>query len=344
MNQDIASGLIETLPLPVLVIDTDERISAMNEHAVRLIGDHMRGRSYIAALRQPNLLDKVAAVLATGEAQSGRYLDREAGRDTIYQVVIRPSPLGTVVSFVDQTAHEDVGQLRRDFVANVSHELRTPLTALMGFIETLRGVAKSDPVAQDRFLTIMEHEASRMTRLVDDLLSLSRVEAEGRVRPKDSVELSEVLTLTLANLDPVLTKSGVTVDVDDQSDGAVVLGDASQLRQVVSNLLENAAKYGKPEGNINVSISGPEHDPTLRLPTIRLSVQDDGAGIEEHHLPRLTERFYRVDSHRSRAVGGTGLGLAIVKHIINRHRGRLMIESAPGEGTTFSVILPIATA
>lgn len=341
MTPELASSLFETIPMPIILIGTDQTIAAMNQPAERLVGGHMRGRHYITALRQPNLLDKIERTIETGESQHARYLGREAERETIYQVQISSCPLGAVLAFTDKTADEDIGQLRRDFVANVSHELRTPLTALSGFIETLRGPAKSDPIAQDRFLSIMDHEAGRMTRLVDDLLSLSRVEAEGRVRPTEPVVLSNVLSETISNLEPVLDQAGATLDIDDQSNGAAVAGDTNQLRQVVSNLIENAAKYGKRDGTIHLTITPPTHEPQLRAEGIRLVVRDEGQGIAPHHLARLTERFYRVDSHRSREVGGTGLGLAIVKHIINRHRGRLQIDSVEGEGSIFSVILPV---
>jgi len=340
MHVDTTAALFETIPVPLVLIGKDQTVEAMNAPAQRLIGPHMLGRHYITALRQPNLLDKVEEVIKQGEARNARFLGRDAGRDTVFQVHIARCPLGVVLSFKDKTADEDIGQLRRDFVANVSHELRTPLTALSGFIETLKGAAKSDPAAQERFLGIMEREAGRMTRLVDDLLSLSRVEAEGRVRPSEQVGLSALVSATIANLEPVIDQAGAQVDVDDQSNGALVLGDQNQLRQVVSNLVENAAKYGRKDGNIFISLTAPSHEAALRSQGLRLIVRDNGPGIAPHHLARLTERFYRVDSHRSREVGGTGLGLAIVKHIINRHRGRLQIDSVEGEGTIFTVVLP----
>ncbi len=340
MTPETVSALFETIPVPIVLIAPDQTVSVMNEPAERLIGGHMKGRHYITALRQPNLLDKVEQVLRDGETADARFLGREAGRDTVYQVHIASAPLGVVLSFKDKTADEDIGQLRRDFVANVSHELRTPLTALSGFIETLRGAAKTDPVAQERFLSIMDKEAGRMTRLVDDLLSLSRVEAESRVRPSDPVDVSTLVAATIANLEPVLDQSGTQIHVDDQSQGSMVLGDQNQLRQVLSNLIENAAKYGHKDGNIYITLTAPSHEVALRAEGIRLIIRDDGPGIAPHHLARLTERFYRVDTHRSREIGGTGLGLAIVKHIINRHRGRLQIDSVEGEGAIFTVVLP----
>ncbi|MBU2358619.1 MAG: two-component sensor histidine kinase, partial [Alphaproteobacteria bacterium] len=247
-----------------------------------------------------------------------------------------------VLTFEDRTAAEAVGQLRRDFVANVSHELRTPLTALQGFIETLRGAARNDAVARERFLGIMERETARMTHLVDDLLSLSRVEENERMRPAAAVDLGALVAATLADLEPVIAASGVTVTLTDDSERALVRADANQLRQVIGNLIENAVKYGASGGVLNVTLDAVTQHRVLRGDGVALHVQDRGPGIAQHHIPRLTERFYRVDTHRSRALGGTGLGLAIVKHIVNRHRGRLLIDSTLGQGTTFTVILPTA--
>ena len=235
---------------------------------------------------------------------------------------------------------EEAGAQRRDFVANVSHELRTPLTALLGFIETLQGAAKNDPEAQARFLSIMEREASRMNRLVQDLLSLNRVETEKRVRPSETIDLSKQVRGATHALEQLCKESGVTLACVGLESPAHVLGDADQLSQVATNLLENAIKYSGEGSTVTVSIERDDDNAMLRQPAVILSVQDTGDGIDPVHIPRLTERFYRVDTHRSREQGGTGLGLAIVKHIVDRHRGRLRIESALGEGSTFRVVLP----
>jgi two-component system phosphate regulon sensor histidine kinase PhoR len=293
------------------------------------------------ALRQPLLLDAVESVYRDAEPRETRYVSREAGRDTTYLARIARADAVVVISFEDQTALQDVGQLRRDFVANVSHELRTPLTALLGFIETLRGAAKDDLAARERFLGIMEREAGRMARLVDDLLSLSRVEVEERVRPSQTVDLGAIVQSTLAELQPVLETAGVKATVTDDSGAQGVRGDAGQLRQVIGNLIENAAKYGAKGGVVEIMISAPGPMAPLRDTGIMLRIIDKGDGIAAHHIPRLTERFYRADTHRSREVGGTGLGLAIVKHIVNRHRGRLQFESKLGQGTTVTVYLPL---
>jgi two-component system phosphate regulon sensor histidine kinase PhoR len=217
-------------------------------------------------------------------------------------------------------------------VANVSHELRTPLTALLGFIETLRGAARDDAVARERFLGVMEREAARMNRLVSDLLQLSRVEAAERVRPADPVDLAQVLAMTLTAVRPLAEAAGVEL-VFDAPGSLVVPGDADQLTQVFQNLIENAVKYGGAGKRVTITLSQGDRG-------AEVAVRDLGEGIAAIHIPRLTERFYRVDSHRSREKGGTGLGLAIVKHIVNRHRGRLVIDSSEGKGSTFTVILP----
>ena len=227
--------------------------------------------------------------------------------------------------------------MRRDFVANVSHELRTPLTALSGFIETLGGAARDDAAARDRFLAIMAREAGRMNRLVQDLLHLSRVEAAERVRPTTRIDLQKVLATTLGSLRPLADDAGVRLEVEGETGPLPLLADQDQMIQVLSNLIENAVKYGGAGGVVTLRLT---RDALPGGPAIRVDVIDRGEGIDPVHLPRLTERFYRVDGHRSREKGGTGLGLAIVKHIVNRHRGRLRIDSTVGKGSVFSVLLP----
>jgi len=231
-------------------------------------------------------------------------------------------------------------------VANVSHELRTPLTSMMGFIETLRGPAKDDVAARERFLAIMDGEAGRMHRLIEDLLSLSRVEDKERIRPRTTVVLNSLIGDVLAAMAPMAAAAGVSFVQDLPDVPVAVLGDAEQLGQVLRNLLENAIKYGVKAGagTVTLRLGLPEPQPMLRQRGVRLSVIDSGEGIAPHHIPRLSERFYRVDSHRSREVGGTGLGLAIVKHIITRHRGQLRITSVQGEGAEFMVFLPVDDA
>lgn len=300
------------------------------------------GRHFVTVLRQPALVDAVERCIEDGQGRQSRFLASEGDRDVTYDVTLR-CVAGTgllIVTFQDVTHHAQAGQMRRDFVANVSHELRTPLTSLMGFIETLSGPARDDPAARDRFLQIMQTEAGRMNRLVGDLLSLSRVEAEERMRPTNQINLAEVLRTTLRNLNPLAVEADVTLRADLGTEPLMILGDADQLLQVFTNLVENAIKYGGEGRPVDIGCEVSLRDPMLRGPSVRITVRDHGPGIPSHHIPRLTERFYRADSHRSRALGGTGLGLAIVKHILNRHRGRLKITSEEGQGASFCVILP----
>jgi len=342
-----AARVIEAMPLPCLLVDTSERIYAANADALTLLGQGLVGRNFVTMLRQPALLDAIEKSLADKRPRVAQYQTNDGAQDTLFRVNCRwvegagAQAAGAVlICFEDITHLEQAGQMRRDFVANVSHELRTPLTALMGFIETLRGPARGDEVARDRFLDIMETEAGRMNRLVGDLLSLSRVEGEERVRPTEEITLTEVLTSTLHSLRPVADDAGVTLEPNFGDVPVRMTADADQIKQVFTNLVENAIKYGGAGGRVTLRLSYVPRDPALRGPSTRVQVIDYGPGIDPVHLPRLTERFYRADSHRSRELGGTGLGLAIVKHIINRHRGRLRVESDLGEGAVFTVILP----
>lgn len=336
-------ALLAALPVPTLAIGADERIIALNPHAQDLLGLEAVGRHFITILRQPALVEAVELCLQDTTARIAKYLGSDAGRDTTFEVhlhrVDARAPL--ILSFQDVTERAEAGQMRRDFVANVSHELRTPLTSLMGFIETLRGAARDDPEARGRFLSIMSDEAGRMNRLVGDLLSLSRVEATERVRPTEQLDLAGIVSTTLRNLKPLAREANVDLSIDLGAHPMPVLGDADQLLQVFTNLIENAIKYGGNAQTVTIKAEVLADDPTVRAAAARISVTDQGPGIAPEHLPRLTERFYRADNHRSRAMGGTGLGLAIVKHILNRHRGRLKITSQQGQGACFSVTLPL---
>jgi two-component system phosphate regulon sensor histidine kinase PhoR len=245
-----------------------------------------------------------------------------------------------LMTFHDQTPLRRVEEMRADFVANASHELRTPLAALSGFIDTLQGPAKDDVKARERFLGIMHAQATRMARLIDDLLSLSRVELSAHVRPDTLVDILPIIRQVGDGLEPLAAERGVKVEVDLPETPVVIAGDREELLRVFENLIENALKYGASGGKVMVSVhSANTPDGT---PEIRVSVRDFGPGIAPEHLPRLTERFYRVDVGDSRAQGGTGLGLSLVKHILNRHRGRLLIESIPKNGATFTAAFPPA--
>jgi len=334
--------VIAALPMPAIAIAPSEQIIALNDPAEKLLGMPAMGRHFVTALRQPSVVEAVEKCLAEGAQVSANFLTRENGNDTTHTVSVRQ--VGTtgiaLLTFQDISMVTEAGQMRRDFVANVSHELRTPLTALMGFIETLQGPAKDDTAARGRFLGIMQKETERMNRLVADLLSLSRVEAEERVRPTSRVDVVAILSLTMRNLSPLAVEADVALVADIPKVPVMMTADADQLQQVFTNLIENAIKYGGEGKHVYVTLSVHDRVKALRAPAVMIDVRDEGRGIDPRHLPRLTERFYRADDHRNRSLGGTGLGLAIVKHILNRHRGRIKIRSKLGEGAEFKVILP----
>jgi len=240
----------------------------------------------------------------------------------------------------DLTPLRQVEQMRADFVANASHELRTPLASLSGFIDTLQGSARDDAQARERFLGIMKAQAHRMARLIDDLLSLSRIELNAHLRPEKEVDLVAVLCQVADGLQTLADDRGVDIRITAPSSPLLVLGERDELIRVVENLVENALKYAASGKRVEIGLTSNELAGGKR--EARIAVQDHGPGIAPEHLPRLTERFYRVDVAESRAQGGTGLGLALVKHILNRHGGRLIIESVPGQGATFTAHLPLA--
>lgn len=354
------AGFLDGVPLPMLAVDREARVIAANPPAIAMLGPKLVNRPFVTVLRHPAIvqavdwaLDPTAVPAPAADpalpAPPEHVVTLRAqfaadGRDILAEVTVAPLPTGfgrgASIALVDRSVAEEGELMRRDFVANVSHELKTPLTAMIGFIETLRGPARDDARARDRFLDIMEREAGRMNRLISDLLSLSRVQAEERRRPSGEVDLPGLLNSVLATLAPRAEAAGVVVRTDGLDQPLRLPGDADQLTQVFQNLIENALKYGGSGGSLRVTLAHVPHEAVLRGPGWAVSIEDCGEGIEEQHLPRLTERFYRVDPHRSREQGGTGLGLAIVKHIVNRHRGRLRIESRRGEGSRFTVILP----
>ncbi|MEM1101887.1 MAG: ATP-binding protein [Pseudomonadota bacterium] len=335
-------AVVGALCLPAVIVGQGKRVLVMNAASRELLGHNATGAHYTFILRQPSATAALEQTLSDGAARTARIDLSVGGEPSAFTIDItplaaEPSP-GVLLVFRDVSGEEGLGQMRRDFVANVSHELRTPLTALSGFIETLRGPARGDAAATDRFLGMMEVEAERMRRLVQDLLSLSRVESEARLRPEARVELTEALREAVETVRHAMKDHAAELSLDLPEGEVWINGDRDQLMQVARNLLENAIKYGA--GEVEVAMSLPEREPAMRGPAVLLDIRDNGEGIEPHHLPRLTERFYRIDTHRSREQGGTGLGLAIVKHIVSRHRGRLRISSVRGEGSVFTVVLP----
>ena len=345
-TEPVERRILDELPDPVILLNASRNIISANQAARKLFNITEMGRDLTIALRHPAVLDAVDASLAGGTPDPVEF-ELVAGVPVTFevQVVAVPRPndedgVRVVILLHDVTGTKRVDEVRADFVANVSHELRSPLAALAGFIETLSGPAKDDPAAREKFLGIMSNEAQRMTRLIEDLLSLSRVEANEHIRPEDEVEIETVIGEVVDAYSNRCTESGNSIDVDLPDDLPSVLGDHDQLSQVFQNLIDNALKYGGPGKPVRVTASPVERLPESGTHGVAVSVQDQGDGIPTDHIPRLTERFYRVDKARSRGLGGTGLGLAIVKHIVSRHRGHILIESTPDSGSTFTVTVP----
>ena len=337
----VAEALLAHVPDPVILVDRRTLVVEANPAARALLPALHQARPLSFALRDPEVLDAVEAVLSSGMPRRVALSTRIPLERTFdVQIGALPMPDGSGVSALlflrDLTAARRLEAMRVDFVANASHELRTPLATLIGFIETLQGPAREDVKARERFLEIMRVQALRMTRLIDDLLSLSRIELREHVAPTAVVDLGALARQMVDAQGPPAEARGAAIRFEDGDGPYRVAGDADELVRVIENLIENAVKYGG--GQISVGLAR-EDDPRHGRRVV-LSVVDDGPGIPSEHIPRLTERFYRVDVASSRARGGTGLGLAIVKHSLNRHRGRLAIESAAGQGTTVRVSLP----
>ncbi len=337
-----ADRIIGALPHAAVLVDDGGSVTGFNALAAQIHPFLRAGQPLRFALRDPEILDAVSACARDGGSRRLEVLERLPVERAFAVHVARAGERETLIVFEDQTATRNLERMRVDFVANASHELRTPLASLLGFVETLRGPARDDSAARERFLAIMETQARRMARLVDDLLSLSRIELKAHVRPMDRVDLGAVVRQIADALKPLAAERGSTLRLVLPERGCDVLGDRDELLRVFENLIENAIKYGKDQGQVQVTLrrlaseGGPER--------IEVQVTDDGPGVAPQHLPRLTERFYRVDAVASRGAGGTGLGLAIVKHIVMRHRGRLEIDSTLGQGSTFRVILDSARA
>jgi two-component system phosphate regulon sensor histidine kinase PhoR len=353
-------GVLEAVPLAVLVVDRRRDIQWANDRTRQLLGEAVAGRSLMGVLRHPPLIDALDQVMGGGQGQDAAVapgalegVETPIGRDRLLIADLKRLDADRVlIALKDASAERRLERLRSDFIANVSHELKTPIATLMGFIETLRGPARGDLDAHERFLGIMQEQAGRMSRLVADLLSLSRIELNEHARPSGGVDLSEVIGRVANALSLRAAERNMKIELPAAPMGHTI-GDGEELTQVFQNLIDNAIKYGKPGTSITVSATRiaeigeiRAHLPGLRRAKamIAVAVADRGEGIAREHIPRLTERFYRVDAARSRDLGGTGLGLAIVKHIVNRHRGSLEIESVPGEGSVFTVYLPAEEA
>ena len=388
------------MPDPAVLLDRAGRVIHLNAAAAQLAPALRKNELAQFALRSPEIITALREAIATTEPRRATYLD-QVPVDRWMELIITPVPVPTLfggtekcmlMTFHDQTPLRRVEEMRADFVANASHELRTPLAALSGFIDTLQGPAKDDAKARERFLGIMHTQATRMARLIDDLLSLSRVELSAHVRPDASVDIVPIIRQVADGLEPLAGERQVEIEIDlpgfllslsrvelsahvrpdasvdivpiirQVADGleplarerqveieidlpttpVTIAGDREELLRLFENLIENALKYGASGGRVIVSLS--QATSSEGAPEVRIMVRDFGPGIAPEHLPRLTERFYRVDVGDSRAQGGTGLGLSLVKHILNRHRGRLLIESVPKNGAVFTACFPQAKA
>lgn len=343
-NHAILMEALEALPDPVVLVDSRVLVRFANPAARLAWPTFEVGRPLFFALRLPEIVDAVEFCL-----RERKRIDIEFNEsmpvERFFHLTIKPLLNGFMSGERDQPAlililrdlstERRLEHMRVDFVANASHELRTPLASLLGFIETLQGPARNDEKARSRFLDIMRLQAQRMARLIDDLLSLSRVELNEHRLPVDPVDLDLLCRRMIETLSPLADERSVVLHYDNQIDTPVVAGAEDELSRVLENLIENAIKYGQSGGKVEISLQA-STDPKLG---IMLMIRDYGPGIAAEHLPRLTERFYRTDEAESRNKGGTGLGLALVKHILNRHRGRMVIESQTGQGAVFKVLL-----
>jgi two-component system phosphate regulon sensor histidine kinase PhoR len=345
------AAVINGMPDPAILADRVGRVVCFNHAAAVLVPALRRGDLVQFALRTPEFI--AALRRATTSIGQQRVAHTDRGQvERWMEIIISPVKVPTVfegseylllMTFHDMTPLRHAETMRADFVANVSHELRTPLAALSGFIDTLRGTARDDPKARERFLDIMHAQAGRMARLIDDLLCLSRIEQKAHLDPRTIVDLVPIVRQVVEGLEPLARERETTINVDLPTSTLAVRGDRDELLRMVENLLENAIKYGSSGKRVDIVATRvePAEGPNEGPKEVRLGVRDYGPGIAPEHLPRLTERFYRVDVGESRSQGGTGLGLSLVKHILNRHRGRLLIESKVGAGATFTACLPL---
>ncbi|HET7680418.1 MAG TPA: ATP-binding protein [Xanthobacteraceae bacterium] len=349
-GNSILESVISGLPDAVLALSRQGRILAFNAQAAELAPGLRRGGLGLVAIRIPALADAIRQAGETGQPQRVEFSERVPERwleAFVIPITSRGSsatgvPDILLVTFHDLTPMRRMEEMRADFVANASHELRTPLAALSGFIDTLQGPARDDTAARERFLQIMQAQATRMGRLIDDLLSLSRIELRAHMRPDTPIDLVPIVRQVADGLQTLARDREVEIQIHAPLTPLTVLGDRDELIRVFENLIENALKYGASGKRVEIDFSREEKDDGQN--EAQVAVRDHGPGIAPEHLPRLTERFYRVDVADSRAQGGTGLGLALAKHILNRHRGRLSIASSPGQGAAFTVHLPIASA
>ncbi|MEQ8666755.1 MAG: ATP-binding protein [Rhodospirillales bacterium] len=339
-------AVLDHIPDSVILVDERRRIVAANRAAEELLGNPRIGQDLAMSIRHPDILSAVDSAM---QGDQPRDLETTLPGTPPRSIAVHaewldhdPSGLGitAVIVITDITASKRSEQMRADFVANASHELRSPLSAIIGFLETLAESAKEDAEARARFIEIMLRESRRMTRLIDDLLSLSRVEINEHVRPTGYVNIEVIVNQVTETLAGKAADRGIRFKAVVPAGLPRIIGDEEQLLQVLHNLVDNAIKYANPGSRIEIEAQSVNRVPGRTSPGISIAVSDESDGIPPDVIPRLTERFFRVDEARSRQLGSTGLGLAICKHIINRHRGHLTIDSTKGKGSTFTVFLP----
>ncbi len=336
-------SVFDALPLPTIMVDAQSKILQTNRAAGREFGELLIGNFLTLKFREPEMVAAFnQAVLQ--DAPVNFEMHERVPFERWYRVDICPihkvsQPTQRyAILFRDISEAHNIERMRADFVANASHELRTPLASLTGFIETLRGPARNDVAAREKFLGIMQEQAGRMSRLIDDLLSLSRLEMRPNVDRTEIVDIAALATQVIDALSPMALESGVEIERKFGPEPVRILAVRDELIQIFENLIENGCKYGKSGGKVTVSIDVPENSSSKE---VVVSIRDFGPGIAAEHIPRLTERFYRATPNTGTVQKGTGLGLAIVKHIVSRHKGRLVIQSKPGNGSTFAVHLPV---
>lgn len=333
-------ALAEAVTDPLMIFDRAGRLVHANAAAHAAFDGLRNGMSLPLRFRTPEMQATLDALTSGAAAPAAIEYSERLPVERAYRVSATMIGQGLefgVLVFKDQSEARRIDRMRSDFIANASHELRTPLSSIAGFIETLRGPARDDAGSRDRFLAIMQDQTDRMARLIDDLLSLSRLETKPYLRPGARFDLKATLDAVIASMAPMAQENGVTIECHLGHGQLVLPGDEDEMFQVFQNLIENACKYGRTGGRVVISSAEGTQTPG---PTVDVTVRDFGAGIAEQDIPRLTERFYRVEAETSRAQKGTGLGLAIVKHILTRHRAWLSISSEPGKGAAFTVHLP----
>ena len=340
------ASMLDGLPDPVLLVDANHEIVDFNRAAKQLFGADVLGAKLETTVASINIHEAIDSTLdGVPGTRTEMFLPYPIARNYELNVWRLPDlkslgPAWAMVVLHDVTASKQAAQMRADFVANVSHELRSPLSSLLGFIETLRGPARDDEAATERFLKIMESEAHRMARLINDLLALSKLETEEHIRPEDPVRIDRIINQVIATLSGRARERGQNLILDIPASLTPILGDADELTQVFQNLIANAISYGHENTPIKIKVATGHDVYESMSGGISVTVVNQGDGIPADEIPRLTERFYRADKGRSRTMGGTGLGLAIVKHVVSRHRGHLDIQSKIGGETFFAVHLP----